>query len=73
MICQYSMVIQWSDEDKAFIVTLPDFGGCKTHGDTYEEAARMGHEVLESLIDWHRAEGQPLPEPSKFGSTIQAV
>ena len=70
MTCQYSMVIQWSDEDQVFIVTLPEFGGNKTHGDTYEEAARMGLEVLESLIDSYQAGGLPLPEPARFGSPV---
>jgi len=34
----YSMDIRWSDEDQAFIVTVPELPGCKTHGFTYEEA-----------------------------------
>ena len=52
------------------IVTLPEFGGCKTHGATYEEAARMGLEALESLIETCQADGEPLPEPAKFGSPV---
>ncbi len=34
----YSMLIQWSDEDEAYIVTVPELPGCKTHGSTHEEA-----------------------------------
>jgi antitoxin HicB len=69
--CHYSMVIQWSDEDKAFIVSLPEFGPySKTHGATYEEAAKNGQEALESLIEAFEADGQPLPEPAKFGSPV---
>jgi predicted RNase H-like HicB family nuclease len=64
------MVIQWSDEDQTFIVSLPEFGPyAGSHGDTYEEALRMGREALESLIDTYQAEGWPLPEPSKYQST----
>jgi predicted RNase H-like HicB family nuclease len=70
MTCHYSMVIQWSDEDQVFIVTLPEFGGNKTHGETYAKAAKMGQEVLESLIEAYQAEGWPLPEPAKFGSSV---
>lgn len=67
MRCDYSMVIRWSDEDQAFIVTLPEFGPfANTHGETYEETARMGQEVLELLIEAYQAEGRPLPEPAKF-------
>jgi predicted RNase H-like HicB family nuclease len=64
------MVIQWSDEDQAFIVTLPEFGGNRTHGETYEEAAKMGLDALESLIESYQEDGMPLPEPAKFGSPV---
>lgn len=65
----YSMLIQWSDEDKLFIVSLPEFGPyCHTHGKTYEEAAKMGQEVLESLIESYTAWGKALPEAVKFQS-----
>ena len=61
----YSMLIQWSDEDEAFLVTLPEFGGGpKTHGDTYEEAVKNGREVLEGLIEIYQQDGLPLPEPA---------
>ena len=65
----YSMVIQWSDEDLVYIVTLPEFGGCKTHGDTYEKAAKSGREVLELLIESAKEEGQPLPPPATLQAT----
>jgi predicted RNase H-like HicB family nuclease len=67
MSCRYSMVIQWSDEDQAYIVSLPEFQGCLTHGASYEEAARQGQDALESLIETYQAEGRALPEPSLFG------
>ena len=63
MNCQYSMKIQWSDEDQVYIVTLPEFGGCKTHGSTYEEAAKNGQEALEALIESYQAQGRDLPAP----------
>ncbi len=70
MNCRYSMLIQWSDEDQVFVVSLPEFGPfSKTHGATYEEAARNGQEVLELLIETYQAESRPLPEPVKFSST----
>ena len=66
MISQYSMLIQWSDEDDAYVVTLPEFGGCKTHGDTYAQAVKHGQEALESLIDAFQGEGRRLPKPAKL-------
>ena len=67
--CPYSMVIQWSDEDQAYVVTLPEFGGCRTHGETYEEAAKNGREVLELLTESAEEEDSPLPLPA----TLQAA
>jgi predicted RNase H-like HicB family nuclease len=37
----YSMVIEWSDEDQAYVVSIPEFPGNHTHGDTYEEAVQQ--------------------------------
>jgi len=65
MNLQYSMVIQWSDEDSLFLVSLPEFGPCRTHGATYEEAVKNGHEVLQMLVESYLDEGKPLPEPRK--------
>jgi len=59
----YSMEIHWSDEDQVFVVTLPEFPVCQTHGATYEQAVKSGQEVLELLIETFLKEGRPLPEP----------
>ncbi len=63
----YSMIIQWSDEDQLYIVSLPEWGDfAHTHGRTYVEAAEMGREVLALLILGARQDGHPLPEPRLF-------
>jgi predicted RNase H-like HicB family nuclease len=48
------MVIQWSDEDQAYLVTLPEWADrvkmpC-ADGATYEAAARVGAEMLDELL-----------------------
>jgi predicted RNase H-like HicB family nuclease len=64
---KHSLVIRWSEEDHCYIAWLPEFGsGVKTHGDTYEEAARMGEQLIESMIHWHKQDGSTLPEPWLF-------
>jgi predicted RNase H-like HicB family nuclease len=63
---QYSMLIQWSDEDQVYIVTLPEFGGPKTHGESYEQAAKRGREVLELLVGSSLEHGEPLPAAAKY-------
>lgn len=62
----YSMVIEWSDENQAFMVSIPEFPGNYTHGETYEEAVKEGEDLIESLIMWTQQDGKPLPQPRAF-------
>ncbi|NJO74616.1 MAG: type II toxin-antitoxin system HicB family antitoxin [Leptolyngbyaceae cyanobacterium RM1_406_9] len=77
MNSQYSMVIQWSEEDSCYVVFLPDFVGLVaqpcTDGKTYEEAAKHGQEVIESLVEWLQEEGRSLPEPKTFPQQPQVA
>ncbi len=69
----YSMVIQWSEEDEVFIVSLPEFGPyAKTHGGTYEEAVQHGREAMESLIEAYQAEGRQLPAVATNQAPVSA-
>jgi len=60
------MIIQWSDEDQAYIVAIPEFPGNLTHGATYEEAVKQGEDLIGSLIMWTLQDGKPLPKPQEF-------
>jgi antitoxin HicB len=64
---RYSMLIQWSEEDAAFLVTLPEWEGRVfnpvTHGDAYEEAVRNGRLALEDMVVLAVEHGEPLPAP----------
>ncbi len=63
----YTIVIQWSDEDQVYIVSLPEWGDLiHTHGDTYEEALQRGQELLGSLIQSRNSRNVELPEPRVF-------
>ncbi len=66
MTPRYSMLIQWSEPDRAFLVLFPELTGDtpQTHGLTYEEAAREGQDALETLLDAFPDWGRPLPPPS---------
>src|SRR5438067_11673219 len=63
---RYSVIIQWSEEDQVYVVTLPEWGGCHTHGSTYEEAAKNAQEVLEMLIEGEQEAGPELPPAHGF-------
>ena len=63
---RYSIIIEWSDEDDAYIVTVPELPGCRTHGATRAEAIAMGEEVIAGWIAAARAQGRPIPPPRLF-------
>jgi predicted RNase H-like HicB family nuclease len=69
---KYSLIIRWSEEDQLYIAWCPEFGAnVKTHGTTYEKAARAGQEVIDLLIQTHEAEEMPLPRPWVFDSASE--
>jgi len=70
MNAHYSILIQWSEEDQAYIASLPEFGPyALTHGATYEEALKNGQEALDLLME----ETLPLPNPQTFDFTHRKV
>ena len=70
----YAIIIQWSDEDECFVVSLPEWGEfCHTHGETYEEAFKNAQEVLEMLIESSLADGESLPEPKTLGKSLEVA
>jgi len=65
---QYSMVVQWSDEDQLFLVTIPEFSQLVvmpcTHGKSRSEAIKNGEDVIEMYLDSWQSEGISIPKPS---------
>ena len=74
---RYSMLIQWSDEDQADIVSFPEWEAQgligHTHGETYEDATKKGRDVLHMLVESARAEGEPLPAPQTYDCRYTAT
>ncbi len=63
----YTMLIQWSNEDQCFIVSLPEWGEfCHTHGNSYEEAAKNGEDLLNFLIESAIENKEELPQTKTF-------
>jgi predicted RNase H-like HicB family nuclease len=53
---RYSMVIEWSDTDEAYIVTVPELPGCMTHA----EAVKQGEAAIATWLATARAYGDPI-------------
>jgi predicted RNase H-like HicB family nuclease len=61
---QYAMIIEWSDEDEAYLVSIPDLPGTHSHADTPAEAAREGERLIEEWLEIAREHGWAIPQPS---------
>jgi antitoxin HicB len=73
---KYTIIIQWSEEDKCYVVSLPEFYDVYqpcTHGDTYEEALKNAKEVIEMLVESYLEGGQSLPQPQTLTTFIKAA
>lgn len=68
----YAIVIEWSDEDQVYIATAPDIRGCRTHGATRDEAARMGEEAVALALAAQARHGLPAPAP-RFTALDDAI
>ena len=47
-------------------MSIPEFPGNHTHGDTYEEAVKQGEDLIDFLIMWTLQDEKPLPEPRVY-------
>ena len=69
---KYSMLISWSEEDQAYIVSVPELPGCMADGKTPEEAVKEAQTVIELWIETALEDGETIPEPALFTSvTVQ--
>jgi predicted RNase H-like HicB family nuclease len=60
---KYEMVIYWSQEDKAFIVEVPELPGCMADGRTYREAVANAEVIINEWIDTAKELGRLIPRP----------
>jgi len=67
-IKHYSMIIEWDDDDKIYVVTVPELPGCMTHGHTYEEAIQQAHDAIESWVMVAKELNRPVPPPKVFNA-----
>jgi predicted RNase H-like HicB family nuclease len=60
---KYSFTILWSDEDKGYIATCPEFPGLSAFGENEEQALAEAKIALELFVETYAQEGKALPEP----------
>lgn len=63
---KYSMFVVWSEEDQAYIVSVPELPGCMADGKTPEEAVKNAEIIIQEWIECALEGGEKIPEPSLF-------
>ena len=63
MDMKYGVILQWSNEDEAFIADVPELPGCAADGATHQKALSNVEVVIQEWIETARALGRPIPEP----------
>ncbi len=62
-VYKYRLNVWWSEEDKAFLVEVPELPGAMADGATPEEAVANAQEVIENWITFAPEHGREVPEP----------
>ena len=60
---KYEMIIYWSEQDKTFLVEVPELPGCMADGETREEAIKNANEVIRQTIKTAKSLGCEIPKP----------
>lgn len=67
---KYSMIMSWSEEDQAYIVSVPELPGCMADGKTPEEAVKNTEIIIQEWIEAALEDGEEIPEPRLFSMSL---
>jgi len=60
---KYELIIYWSEEDKCYVVEVPELPGCMADGETYEKALRNAQIIISEWIETAQEMGRQIPQP----------
>lgn len=61
MAFDYRIIVEWSEEDAAFVARVPALAGCAAHGDTEAAAVEEARVAAEGILETMRELGRPTP------------
>ena len=68
------MLMSWSEEDQAYIVSVPELPGCMADGKTPEKAVKNTEIIIQEWIETAKENGEEIPKPSFLNSlSVQEV
>ena len=59
---KYAVVLEFSQEDRVYLVQVPAFPEVHTYGETVDEATANAREAIELAIEMYLEEGKSLPD-----------
>ena len=59
----YCVVLKYSQDDKCYIISVPDLPGCMADGESPNEAYENVKIVMREWMETAQADGRPIPEP----------
>ncbi len=63
MSIKYELIVYWNEEDRCFVVEVPELPGCMADGETYEQAVSNAQKVIEEWIETAQELNRPIPKP----------
>jgi len=63
MTMRYEVIIDWSEDDEAFIAEVPELPGCAADGQSYQEAMANAAVVMKEWVETAKELARPIPEP----------
>lgn len=61
---QYEMIVYWDNQDKVFVVDVPELPGCMAHGKSKREAIDNAENAINFWIKTAIEDGNKIPEPN---------
>jgi antitoxin HicB len=58
---RYRIIVEWSDEDDAFLARVPALPGCVAHGRTAQRATLAAERAAEAMLEVLREDGDSAP------------
>ena len=58
----FKVILEWDDETKVYVVTVPGLPGCVTQGNNRKEALERMQEAIEGHIEALNLIGMPVPK-----------
>ena len=67
---RYALMIWYSEEDKAYLVEVPELPGCMADGETIEEAIQAAQTAIRMWIEAACKLGRSVPEPARSREAV---